>query len=53
MRAIKAFNRNLQATLGSGVMTMEAGKTYREKRSKMRAQRLPLRREPPVRTRIL
>ena len=34
MRAIKAFNRNLQATLGSGVMTMEAGKTYREKEAK-------------------
>ena len=31
MRAIKAFNWNLQATLGSGAMTMEAGKTYREK----------------------
>lgn len=34
MRAIKAFNRNLQATLGSGMMTMEAGKTYREKEAK-------------------
>ena len=31
MRAIKAFNQNLQAVLGSGMMTMEAGKTYREK----------------------
>ena len=31
MRTIKAFNQNLQAVLGSGMMTMEAGKTYREK----------------------
>lgn len=34
MLAVKAFNSNLQATLGKGTVTMEAGKTYEEKEAK-------------------
>ena len=30
MRAIKAFNANLCATLGKGTFSMEPGKTYEE-----------------------
>ncbi len=34
MIAIKAFNKDLQATLGQGIVTMEPGKTYEEKTAK-------------------
>lgn len=34
MIAIKAFNKDLQATLGNGIMQMELGKTYEESECK-------------------
>ena len=34
MKAIKAFNSDLCATLGKGVMQYEPGKTYKESEAK-------------------